>query len=51
MQEINVTVFVENRGENSYNTLFTLSYPFGLSYRRIISKQVKLISFLIKTLT
>uniref|UniRef100_A0A8C1XWQ6 Si:dkey-32n7.4 n=1 Tax=Cyprinus carpio TaxID=7962 RepID=A0A8C1XWQ6_CYPCA len=39
MQEINVTVFVENRGENSYNTLFTLSYPFGLSYRRIISKQ------------
>ncbi|XP_050958084.1 integrin alpha-X-like isoform X3 [Labeo rohita] len=39
MQEINVTVFVENRGENSYNTRFTLSYPFGLSYRRIISKQ------------
>ncbi|KAL1263911.1 hypothetical protein QQF64_004266 [Cirrhinus molitorella] len=39
MQEINVTVFVENRGENSYNTLFSLSYPFGLSYRRIISKQ------------
>ncbi|RXN12998.1 integrin alpha-M-like protein [Labeo rohita] len=39
MQEINVTVFVENRGENSYNTFFTLSYPFGLSYRRIISKQ------------
>ncbi|XP_043085924.1 integrin alpha-M-like [Puntigrus tetrazona] len=39
MQEINVTVFVENRGENSYNTLFTLSYPFGLSYRRITSKQ------------
>ncbi|KAL1263910.1 hypothetical protein QQF64_004265, partial [Cirrhinus molitorella] len=39
MQEINLTVFVENRGENSYNTLFSLSYPFGLSYRRIISKQ------------
>ncbi|XP_059387707.1 integrin alpha-X-like [Carassius carassius] len=39
MQEINVTVFVENRGENSYNTFFTFSYPFGLSYRRIISKQ------------
>ncbi|KAK2876894.1 hypothetical protein Q8A67_020990 [Cirrhinus molitorella] len=39
MQEINVTVFVENRGENSYNTLFTLSYPFGLSYRRITSEQ------------
>ncbi|KAF4107026.1 integrin alpha-M-like [Onychostoma macrolepis] len=39
MQEINVTVFVENRGENSYNTLFILNYPFGLSYRRITSKQ------------
>ncbi|XP_051968163.1 integrin alpha-M-like isoform X2 [Xyrauchen texanus] len=39
MQEINVTVFVENRGENSYNTDFTLKYPFGLSYRRITSKQ------------
>ncbi|XP_056102016.1 integrin alpha-X-like [Rhinichthys klamathensis goyatoka] len=39
MQELNVTVFVENRGENSYNTLFTLSYPFGLSYRRFTSKQ------------
>ncbi|XP_058650236.1 integrin alpha-X-like isoform X2 [Onychostoma macrolepis] len=39
MQEINVTVFVENRGENSYNTIFILNYPFGLSYRRITSKQ------------
>ncbi|XP_052467005.1 integrin alpha-X [Carassius gibelio] len=39
MQEINVTVFVENRGENSYNTEFKLNYPFGLSYRRITSKQ------------
>uniref|UniRef100_A0A9J7XY46 Integrin, alpha M (complement component 3 receptor 3 subunit) n=1 Tax=Cyprinus carpio carpio TaxID=630221 RepID=A0A9J7XY46_CYPCA len=39
MQEINVTVFVENRGENSYNTFFSLNYPFGLSYRRITSKQ------------
>ncbi|KAK2876898.1 hypothetical protein Q8A67_020994 [Cirrhinus molitorella] len=39
MQEINVTVFIENKGENSYNTLFSLSYPFGLSYRRFISKQ------------
>uniref|UniRef100_A0A8C1T497 VWFA domain-containing protein n=1 Tax=Cyprinus carpio TaxID=7962 RepID=A0A8C1T497_CYPCA len=36
MQEINVTVFVENKGENSYNTQFTLNYPFGFSYRRII---------------
>ncbi|KAI2658903.1 Integrin alpha-X [Labeo rohita] len=40
MQEINVTVFVENRGENSYNTRFILNYPFGLSYRRITYKQV-----------
>uniref|UniRef100_A0A8C1YM02 Integrin, alpha M (complement component 3 receptor 3 subunit) n=1 Tax=Cyprinus carpio TaxID=7962 RepID=A0A8C1YM02_CYPCA len=39
MQEIYVTVFVENRGENSYNTLYILNYPFGLSYRRITSKQ------------
>ncbi|RXN22492.1 integrin alpha-M-like protein [Labeo rohita] len=39
MQEINVTVFVENRGENSYNTRFILNYPFGLSYRRITYKQ------------
>ncbi|XP_052467002.1 integrin alpha-X isoform X1 [Carassius gibelio] len=39
MQEINVTVFVENRGEHSYNTEFKLNYPFGLSYRRITSKQ------------
>uniref|UniRef100_A0A8C2IYY9 Si:dkey-32n7.4 n=1 Tax=Cyprinus carpio TaxID=7962 RepID=A0A8C2IYY9_CYPCA len=39
MQEIDVAVFVENRGENSYNTLFSLNYPFGLSYRRITSKQ------------
>uniref|UniRef100_A0A672NI54 Integrin alpha-M-like n=1 Tax=Sinocyclocheilus grahami TaxID=75366 RepID=A0A672NI54_SINGR len=39
MQEIDVAVIVENRGENSYNTFFTLNYPFGLSYRRITSKQ------------
>ncbi|XP_016426975.1 integrin alpha-X-like, partial [Sinocyclocheilus rhinocerous] len=38
MQEINVTVFVENKGENSYNTHFTLNYPFGLSYRRIMPR-------------
>jgi len=42
MQELNVIVFVENRGENSYNTLFTLKYPFGLSYRRFTSKQVNI---------
>ncbi|XP_057214168.1 integrin alpha-X-like [Triplophysa rosa] len=39
MQEINVTVFVGNRGENSYNTHFILEYPLGLSYRKITSKQ------------
>uniref|UniRef100_W5LPA5 Integrin, alpha M (complement component 3 receptor 3 subunit), tandem duplicate 2 n=1 Tax=Astyanax mexicanus TaxID=7994 RepID=W5LPA5_ASTMX len=39
MQEMNVTVFVENRGENSYNPQVTLTYPFGLSYRRFTSKQ------------
>ncbi|TRY74202.1 hypothetical protein DNTS_004367 [Danionella cerebrum] len=39
MQEINVTVSVENNGENSYNTLFKLEYPYGLSYRRISLKQ------------
>ncbi|XP_062388552.1 integrin alpha-M [Sardina pilchardus] len=32
-QELSVTVTVENRGENSYNTHFYLSYPPGLSYR------------------
>ncbi|KAG9267405.1 integrin alpha-M-like [Astyanax mexicanus] len=39
MQEMNVTVFVENRGENSYNPQVMLTYPFGLSYRRFTSKQ------------
>ncbi|XP_051522504.1 integrin alpha-M-like isoform X4 [Myxocyprinus asiaticus] len=38
MLGINVTVFIENRGENSYNTEFTLKYPFGLSYRRVFSR-------------
>nr|XP_055033077.1 integrin alpha-X-like [Misgurnus anguillicaudatus] len=39
MQEINVTVSVENKEENSYNTDFFLKYPYGLSYRKITSKQ------------
>ncbi|XP_056325036.1 integrin alpha-M-like [Danio aesculapii] len=39
MQEINVTVFVKNRGENSYNPHFTLNYTYGFSYRRITLKQ------------
>jgi len=41
MQELSVTVFVENRGESSFNTLFTLKYPFGLSYRRIMPAVVR----------
>ncbi|KAL7870059.1 hypothetical protein AOLI_G00140470 [Acnodon oligacanthus] len=39
MQDMNVTVFVENRGENSYNSHVELTYPFGLSFRRVTSKQ------------
>ncbi|RXN32374.1 integrin alpha-M-like protein [Labeo rohita] len=41
MQKINVTVLVENRGENSYNTHFVLSYPYGLSYRKIMPRVVR----------
>ncbi|KAG9349988.1 hypothetical protein JZ751_026341, partial [Albula glossodonta] len=32
---LNVTVTVENRGENSYNTHVLFTYPEGLSYRRV----------------
>ncbi|KAL7857333.1 hypothetical protein SRHO_G00162320 [Serrasalmus rhombeus] len=39
MQDMNVIVFVENRGENSYNSRVELTYPFGLSFRRVTSKQ------------
>ncbi|KAL6474959.1 hypothetical protein MHYP_G00159990 [Metynnis hypsauchen] len=39
MQDMNVTVFVENRGENSYNSHVELTYPFRLSFRRVTSKQ------------
>ncbi|KAF4085381.1 hypothetical protein AMELA_G00117390 [Ameiurus melas] len=42
MQEMNVTVFVENRGENSYNSRVILKYPFGLSFRRFTTKQGRL---------
>ncbi|XP_062858861.1 integrin alpha-M-like isoform X2 [Trichomycterus rosablanca] len=42
MQEMNVTVFVQNRGENSYNSRVILEYPFGLSFRRFTSKQGRL---------
>ncbi|KAG7227828.1 hypothetical protein INR49_013622 [Caranx melampygus] len=31
---LNVTVSVENRGENSYNSRVILTYPAGLSYRK-----------------
>ncbi|XP_060795403.1 integrin alpha-X-like [Neoarius graeffei] len=42
MQELNVTVFIENRGENSYNSRIILKYPFGLSFRRFTTKQGRL---------
>ncbi|XP_053495218.1 integrin alpha-M isoform X2 [Ictalurus furcatus] len=42
MQDMNVTVFVENRGENSYNSRVILKYPFGLSFRRFTTKQGRL---------
>ncbi|XP_019218190.1 integrin alpha-M isoform X2 [Oreochromis niloticus] len=36
---LNVTVTVENRGENSYNSHVILTYPAGLSYRKFTSWQ------------
>ncbi|KAF5891662.1 integrin alpha-M-like, partial [Clarias magur] len=42
MQEINVTVSIENREENSYNSRVILKYPFGLSFRRFTTKQGRL---------
>uniref|UniRef100_A0AAZ1XG38 VWFA domain-containing protein n=1 Tax=Oreochromis aureus TaxID=47969 RepID=A0AAZ1XG38_OREAU len=36
---LNVTVTVENRGENSYNSHVILTYPAGLSYRKFMSQQ------------
>uniref|UniRef100_A0A3B4EUM1 VWFA domain-containing protein n=1 Tax=Pundamilia nyererei TaxID=303518 RepID=A0A3B4EUM1_9CICH len=38
---LNVTVTVENRGENSYNSHVILTYPAGLSYRKFTSQQVR----------
>uniref|UniRef100_A0AAY4C5S8 VWFA domain-containing protein n=1 Tax=Denticeps clupeoides TaxID=299321 RepID=A0AAY4C5S8_9TELE len=38
-QEMRLTVMVENRGENSYNTHVKLSYPPGLSYRAFTMNQ------------
>ncbi|XP_036427543.1 integrin alpha-M-like [Colossoma macropomum] len=39
MQDMNMTVFVENRGENSYGSHVKVTYPFGLSFRKVTSKQ------------
>ncbi|XP_022599094.1 integrin alpha-M-like [Seriola dumerili] len=36
---LNVTVTVENSGENSYNSRVILTYPAGLSYRKFTSLQ------------
>ncbi|XP_027901433.1 integrin alpha-D-like [Xiphophorus couchianus] len=36
---LNVTVFVENIGENSYNSHIILTYPVGLSYRKVKSEK------------
>uniref|UniRef100_A0A3Q4HGW0 Integrin alpha-D-like n=1 Tax=Neolamprologus brichardi TaxID=32507 RepID=A0A3Q4HGW0_NEOBR len=36
---LNVTVTVENRGENSYKSRVILTYPAGLSYRKFTSQQ------------
>ncbi|XP_071318507.1 integrin alpha-M [Trachinotus anak] len=36
---LNVTVSVENTGENSYNSRVILTYPAGLSYRKFASLQ------------
>ncbi|XP_077594979.1 integrin alpha-M-like [Stigmatopora nigra] len=36
---LNVSVSVENRGENSYNTLVVLTYPVGFSYRKFTALQ------------
>ncbi|KAL2101806.1 hypothetical protein ACEWY4_003567 [Coilia grayii] len=38
-QELNVTIMVENTGENSYNTYITLTYPPQLSYRSFKKNQ------------
>lgn len=38
---LDVTVSVENRGENSYNSRVIVSYPTGLSFRKFTPLQVK----------
>lgn len=38
---LNVTVSVENSEENSYNSHILLTYPVGLSYRKVTVLQVR----------
>lgn len=38
---LDVTVSVENREENSYNSHVALTYPVGLSYRKFTTLQVR----------
>ena len=40
-QDLSIIVMVENRGENSYNTHISLTYPPGLSYRTFKKNQVR----------
>ncbi|XP_043405230.1 integrin alpha-M isoform X2 [Chelonia mydas] len=37
--ELNITVSIENRGENSYSTTVRFFYPAALSYRRVLLLQ------------
>ncbi|XP_075785014.1 integrin alpha-D-like isoform X2 [Pelodiscus sinensis] len=37
--ELNITVSIQNRGENSCNTTVRFSYPAALSYRRVLLLQ------------
>ncbi|XP_075784995.1 integrin alpha-D-like isoform X2 [Pelodiscus sinensis] len=37
--ELNITVSIQNRGENSYSTTVRFSYPSALSYRRVLLLQ------------
>uniref|UniRef100_A0A8C0INB8 VWFA domain-containing protein n=1 Tax=Chelonoidis abingdonii TaxID=106734 RepID=A0A8C0INB8_CHEAB len=38
--ELNTTVSIQNRGENSYSTTVRFFYPAALSYRRVVLLQV-----------
>uniref|UniRef100_K7FB32 VWFA domain-containing protein n=1 Tax=Pelodiscus sinensis TaxID=13735 RepID=K7FB32_PELSI len=39
MPEFNITVSIQNRGENSYSTTVRFFYPAALSYRRVLLLQ------------